>query len=133
MSGNSLPLGYNHDDLINKRWLRSYDLYLSQNINSSEFPDTHFSDLVWDAMYLNNPKGLNEVHFSANTSLAVEQAVSAALLKHETKLTETSSQDFENKAFNGSVIAFEHSNHSKTLASCSLNNGIGGTGGIGVP
>jgi hypothetical protein len=36
--------------------------------------------MVREAMYMNNPKGVNEVHFSVTPSLAIEQAISAALL-----------------------------------------------------
>lgn len=46
MSGNSLPLGYNHDDLINKRRLGTYDCYLNQPMNVAEFPSMELCDLI---------------------------------------------------------------------------------------
>jgi len=72
MNGNSLPLGYNHDEFINKRRLSTYDVSLNQNINVAEYPSTHVNDLIRNAMYLNNPSGLFEVHFSPTPHLAVE-------------------------------------------------------------
>lgn len=131
MSGNSLPLGYNHDDLINKRRLSTYDMYLSNpGMNVSEFPGVEVADLVREAMYLNNPKGLSEVHFSATHSLAVEQAISAALLSHTPLSSGSRTQDLSNQAFHGSVLCFSHSSHSKTLACQSLDSSVGS---LGVP
>lgn len=130
MGGNSMPLGYNHDEFINKRRLSTYDIYLNNSINVSEFPSTNFNDLLRETMYLNNPDGVTEVHFSPTPHLAIEQAISSAFLQQEPNLTDASSTDFSNLPFRGSVLCFEHSNHSKTFAGQSLNPSLGS---IGLP
>lgn len=64
MNGGMSPLGYNHDMIVNAWKAGHYDQFLAHNNNFAEYPSENVADMIWDVMFLNQPKGLTEVHFA---------------------------------------------------------------------
>lgn len=62
--------------------------------------------MIRDTMFLNQPKGLTEVHFAPTSNLAFEQAIKAALLWNQENLKDYSSEDFASTDFHGTVLTF---------------------------
>lgn len=55
----SLPLGYNHDVLINARDSSVYDRFLQGSVNVSSVPPQDYADLLGDDVMPVAPAGLN--------------------------------------------------------------------------
>ena len=60
----SLPLGYNHDYMINQRdsWL--YDRFIGHNAKLGELPPHDYADILRKIVMPAAPEGMNQVHLT---------------------------------------------------------------------
>lgn len=129
MQGGLLPLGYNPGPLIDTRAARSFDRYLNQTPNLSEYPPMEYVDFVRDSILPIAPKGLSEIYFTDGIGgLANEAAIKIALLKYKETRGGISEIDWDNFASNDlsnssdllqnnvCVLGFQNCFYGKTLA-----------------
>lgn len=130
MHGGKLPLGYNHDKLVNARDSPIYDEALAHSANLAEFPSSSLPDLLRDAMLTNAPFESAEFHLASNEDLAMENAIKTAFLKYQENegitLRPQLDSDYSNVETNYSVLSFTNSTHGKTIGGLSASQGGAG-------
>jgi 4-aminobutyrate aminotransferase/(S)-3-amino-2-methylpropionate transaminase len=79
----SVPLGYNHDALVNARTSDLYDRFLGNRINVTHLPPDDYADILREVVMPIAPTGTNQVHLTDGTiTQANESALLFALLKY---------------------------------------------------
>ena len=77
-----LPLGYNHDVLINARDSSLYDRFLQGTVDVSSVPPHDYAEMLGDNVMPVAPAGLSQVHLSdGNATTANEVAISTAIMQ----------------------------------------------------
>ena len=111
-----LPLGYNHDELINARDSSLYDRFLQGTVDVSSVPPQDYSDLLGDDVMPVAPSGLNQVHLAdGDSTTANEVALSTAIMQF-------AMQHRKDNYSNLSVLGFSKANHGCTVATLSCSD-----------
>ena len=122
----SLPLGYNHDALINvidyyitltqARDSDLYDRYLGNRTNVNYLPPEEYADLLRDAIMPIAPAGTNQVFLTDGTTT---QANEAALLNAVAKYARDNGVE---NVQNLCVLGFENGYHGNSIGTLSCSD-----------
>jgi len=111
----NLPLGYNHDDLINARDTDLYDRFVQGRIDASTMPPHDIADILRENMMPVAPNGLKQVHLTdGSITSANEAAMSIAFLRY----AEQHKRDYAKL----SVLGFENGSHGNSVATLSCSD-----------
>jgi len=122
--GGHLPLGYNHDSLVKVMDKKTYDRFIHNNVSFTFGPSEDVSDLHRTILRPVSPhKSLDRVHLSTDISgeLANENAIRAAMIRHEFATGALSANTCQLPSTNYQVVAFKGAHHGSTLAMLSLS------------
>ena len=111
-----LPLGYNHDVLINARDSALYDRFLQGSVDVSSVPPHDFAEILSENVMPVAPSGLNQVHLSdGNSTTANEVAISTAIMQF-------AMQHRKDNYSNLSVMGFSRAAHGSSVATLSCSD-----------
>lgn len=116
-----LPLGYNHDVLINARDSPHFDRWLSGKTDVGSVPPSDFAEILRTDVMPVAPPGHSQVHISDGSSTAAnEAAMSAALANYTARTGKTSV----------CVMGFEGASHGDSVATLSVSDAAANVGGV---
>lgn len=119
-----LPLGYNHDVLINARDSATYDRFLSGKTDVSTVPPSDFADILRTEVMPVAPPGHNQVHLTDGSSTtANEMALSTAITHYAMR---NGMQNYGNL----SVMGFEGASHGESVATLSVSDAAVNAAGV---
>jgi len=119
-----LPLGYNHDALINARDSALYDRFLQGTVDVSSVPPQDYADMLGDDVMPVAPTGLNQVHLADGSSTtANEIALSTAIMQFAMANKKENYADL-------SVLGFSKSSHGCSVATLSCSDAQANVGSV---
>ena len=119
-----LPLGYNHDVLINARDTNVYDRFLQGTVDVSSVPPQDFADILCEDLMPVAPSGLDQVHLcDGNSTTANEVALSTAIMDFAIRHNKTNYANL-------SVLGFQGSAHGSSVATLSCSDATANAGNV---
>ena len=119
-----MPLGYNHDALINARDSNVYDRFLQGTVDVSSVPPQDFADMLCDDVMPVAPPGLDQVHLcDGNSTTANEVALSTAIMEYAFKHNKSNYSDL-------SVLGFNRAAHGCSVATLSCSDSAANAGNV---
>lgn len=119
-----LPLGYNHDELINARDSNKYDRFLQGTVDVSSVPPHDYFDLLGEEVMPVAPAGLNQVQLADGSSThANEVALSTAIMAYAMQHRRDNYADL-------SVMGFGNAAHGSSIATLSCSDAAANIGGV---
>lgn len=119
-----LPLGYNHDVLINARDSAVYDRFLQGTVDTSSVPPHDFADMLGQDVMPVAPQGLNQVHLSdGSATTANEVALSTAIMLYAMQNRKENYGDL-------SVLGFSKAAHGASVATLSCSDAAANCGNV---
>lgn len=115
-AGNGQVLGYNNDDLVNKRQTTHYDRFMTHKVDISTLPPNDMADLIREKVMPCAPAGLNQVHLGGgNTAAEANELAMTVALNH-----------FAQQSGKGVgelfVLGFDNAHHGSTTATLSVSS-----------
>lgn len=119
-----LPLGYNHDVLINARDTAVYDRFLQGTVDVSSVPPQDFADMLCDDVMPVAPHGLDQVHLcDGSSTTANEVALSTAIMEFAVRHNKRNYGDL-------SVLGFSKAAHGCSVATLSCSDPAANAGNV---
>jgi 4-aminobutyrate aminotransferase/(S)-3-amino-2-methylpropionate transaminase len=110
-----LPLGYNHDKMINLRDSNAFDRFIGSTKINSDAPPHDYVDMIRETMMPLGPDGMGNIHFSDDgQSGANESAINVALSKYA-KMHGVNNADLK-------VLSFEGAFHGRGINMAQIND-----------
>lgn len=119
-----LPLGYNHDVLINARDSNVYDRFLQGSVDASFVPPQDYVDILCEDVMPVAPQGLDQLQLSdGNSTAANEAALTAAIMEYAIRNNKSDISDL-------SVLGFSRAAHGCTVATLSCSDPAANAGNV---
>ena len=119
-----LPLGYNHDVLINARDSDVYDRFLQGTVDVSGVPPQDFADILCEDVMPVAPAGLDQVHLcDVSSTTANEVALSTAIMDFAIRHKKSNYSDL-------SVLGFSRAAHGCSVATLSCSDAAANAGNV---